>query len=378
MQKLSPLFVLSLSATLLMLGVGMIVALLPQRVFDMTGSLESVALIASVFALAYVLAQLPISVLSDRLGPKWFLVAGYLTCAVSGVIFYSTESAVGMFLGRAVQGLGEASIWALGPAVLSLAYPTSKGRAIGIYNFAIHAGLTAGPLLGLFLAPDGLGRLPFLVFAVLCVLSGACVLFFLRPARGAVGPSRLSTRQFLGLFRQRRIVILLFGVLLYGAGYSVFLTVLPVSLAASHGFDATSTSLHFVLFYATISLSQIVAGTVSDRIGRPGFLIWGMALAAIGLSVLPLFSGMWAYLPLGLAGIGLGVFCVASIAELNDLAPDTLKGAVSGGYYFFWGMGYVLGPLVLGVVGANTPMIGFSALSALFGILALTLNRNRA
>ena len=47
MQKPTPLFVLSLSATLLMLGVGMIVALLPQRVHAMTGSLESVGLVAS-------------------------------------------------------------------------------------------------------------------------------------------------------------------------------------------------------------------------------------------------------------------------------------------------------------------------------------------
>ena len=151
MQKPFPLFILSLSATLLMLGVGMIVALLLQRVHALTGSLESVGLVASIFALAYLLAQLPIGALSDRLGPKRFLVIGYLLCALSGDVFFSTETAGGIFLGRFVQGLGEAPIWALGPAVLSLAYPTAKGRAIGIYNAAIHAGLTAGPLLGLLI-----------------------------------------------------------------------------------------------------------------------------------------------------------------------------------------------------------------------------------
>lgn len=79
------------------------------------------------------------------------------------------------------------------------------------------------------------------------------------------------------------------GILLYGAVYGVFLTGLPVSLASTHGFGATAISLLFVGFYAAISLSQIVAGTLSDWFGRKGFLIWGMALAAVGLATFPLF-----------------------------------------------------------------------------------------
>lgn len=371
MKKPTPLLILSLSATLLMLGVGMIVALLPQRVYDMTGSLESVGLVASVFAFAYLLAQLPIGALSDRFGPKRFLVIGYLFCAVSGIMFFSTETVGGIFLGRAVQGLGEAPIWALGPAVLSLAYPTAKGRVIGIYNAAIHAGLTAGPLLGLLVAPDGQDRLPFLIFAVLCSVAGFCVLIFLKPASGSFSHTRPTFGQFVSLLRQKQTLVLLLGVLLYGAGYGVFLTVLPISLATTHGFGATAISLLFVLFYAAISLSQIVAGTMSDRIGRQGFLARGMALAAAGLAVFPLVPGHWAYIPLGVASIGLGIFCVTSIAELNENAPDALKGAISGSYYFFWGAGYVMGPLAIGAVGTSAPLIGFTTLAVLFGLHSL-------
>ncbi|MCP5088223.1 MAG: MFS transporter [Rhodobacteraceae bacterium] len=373
MQKPTPLFVLCMSATLLMLGVGMIVALLPQRIHKMTDSLESVGLVASVFALAYLLAQLPIGSLSDRLGPKRFLVIGYLLCAVSGLMYFSTETVGGILLGRAVQGLGEAPIWALGPAVLSLAYPTAKGRVIGIYNAAIHAGLTAGPLLGLLITPDGQGRLPFLAFAVLCMLSGLCVLIFLRPTSRPTSHTRPTFGQFLSLLRRVQAMVLLLGVLLYGAGYGVFLTVLPVSLASTNGFGATAISLLFVLFYAAVSLSQIVAGAISDRIGRQGFLVWGMALAAAGLAIFPLFPGHWAFVPLAMASIGLGIFCVASIAELNESAPDSLKGAISGSYYFFWGAGYVLGPLAIGAVSKSVPFIGFVTLAILFGIQSLAV-----
>ncbi len=377
MNKPTPLFILSLSATLLMIGVGMIVAILPQQVHAMTGSLESVSLVASVFALAYLLAQLPISALSDRLGAKYFLVVGFMLCALSGVVFFFSISAGGIFLGRAIQGIGEAPIWALGPAILSLTYPATKGRAIGTYNAAIHIGLTAGPLLGLLVAPNGQGNLPFLIFAVLCLFAGLCVLFFLKPVSIQTTQSRPSIAQFVSLLRQGKMLILLLGVVLYGAGYGVFVTVLPVSLASTHGLGSTAISLLFVVFYAAISLSQVTAGTLSDRFGRRGFLIWGMALAAVGLATFPLVSGLWAYIPLGFASIGLGMFCVASIAEMNEKAPDKLKGAISGSYYFFWSAGYVLGPLSIGVVSSNAPLVGFGALAALFGIHALALGRVR-
>ncbi|WP_306029131.1 MFS transporter [Stappia sp. MMSF_3263] len=376
MSRFSPLAVLTLSATLLMLGVGMIVALLPQRVYATTGTLESVGLVAAVFALAYLLAQLPVAILSDRLGARPFLVTGYLLCALSGVVFVTTETAAGIYLGRAIQGLGEAPVWALGPAVLAAAYPEARGRAIGIYNAAIHIGLAAGPLLGLLVAPDGQGRQPFVLFAVLCLVAGALVMLFpgaVPAASSAVGRGGTGARQFLSLLRAKTAVVLLAGVLLYGAGYGVFISVLPVSLVRTHDFGTVGISLHFVLFYATVSLAQVGAGLLSDRIGRHGFMVWGMALAAAGMASLPLVPGAWVYLPLGLAGIGLGVFCVVSMAELTGSVPDTLKGAVSGSYYFFWAAGCMLGPLAVGAAAAGSPFLGFVFLAGLFALQAIAV-----
>ena len=70
------LIVISLAASLLMVGVGMIVALLPQHILDFSGSLTSVGYLASFFALSYLAVQLPTGALADRLGAKPFLVLG--------------------------------------------------------------------------------------------------------------------------------------------------------------------------------------------------------------------------------------------------------------------------------------------------------------
>lgn len=379
MSKFTPLFILSLSATLLMVGVGMIVALLPQRVFAATGSLESVGLIASAFALAYLLSQLPIGILSDRYGPKLFLIFGYIICGIAGIVFFAAQNVHTIYIGRAIQGIGEAPIWALGPAVLSLAYPDAKGRAIGIYNAAIHSGLTLGPLLGLFIAPIGQRGMPFLVFAGLCFVAGIIVILGLSQGirQAQTKRANISAYQLIMVLRQPKIDIILLGVLFYGTGYGVFVSILPISLAGSNGLDATAIAIFFVIFYAAISLAQLVAGPMSDRVGRWSFMMWGMAAAAIGIVAFDGFSGVWVFLPVGLASLGLGVFCVASITALNECVSDNLKGTISGAYYFFWAIGYMLGPILIGALTSILPHIGYLVLGLMLALYSLAVGFSR-
>ncbi len=265
-------------------------------------------------------------------------------------MFFAADSPGGFYLGRFIQGAGEAPVWALGPALLSLAYPHAKGKVIGIYNAAIHSGLTVGPLLGLFLFPAGRGSLPFLLFAALCLAGGMTVLLFLPPASAAPrqsGGEAPRLRALIGLFRQPAPRATLSGILLYGAGYGVFVSVLPASLAVSKGFDNQAIGIFFALFYVAISIAQLIAGPLSDRQGRQRYMIAGLVMAAGGFASFAAFPYPWTYVPLTLAGFGLGIFCVASMAYLNDCVPLALKGSISGSYYLAWGLGYLSGPLVV-------------------------------
>lgn len=377
MSGLRFLVVVSLAASLLMIGVGMIVALLPQRVLELSGSLGSVGYVASAFALSYLAAQLPVGHLADRLGAKPFLIAGYALCCASGLIFAGADSPEAIFLGRFVQGAGEAPIWALGPALLSLAYPRARGRAIGIYNASIHIGLTAGPLLGAFLFPSGTGAMPFLLFAASCLAGGGTIVLFLPRSPSpstAAGGRRSSLRDLAGLLRLRGIAITLAGVALYGAAYGVFVSVLPASLVVEKGFDDLSIGAFFALFYAAVGTAQLVVGPLSDRRGRTRYMIAGFLMTATGLSLFLPVPLPWTYVPLALASLGLGVFCVSSLAYLGDRVAESRKAAAAGSYYLSWGLGYCVGPLVVGQVGeAVGPAAGYGLLAVLVAAHAAAL-----
>lgn len=100
-------------------------------------------------------------------------------------------------------------------------------------------------------------------------------------------------------------------------------------------------------------------------------MVSGPLMAASGLAVFPAFGQPWIHVLLTTESLGLGVFCVSSMAFLNETVPDSFKGTVSGAYCLSWGAGYFLGPLTAGRMSTS---VGFKALFPLLAVfLALVL-----
>lgn len=366
---------LSLAAFLMMLGVGMIVALLPQRIINITGSSLSVGYLASAFAISFIVFQLPLGKLSDKMGFKFFIALGYLLCSITGMLYYLSNNANYIFLGRFMQGIGEAPIWALAPALLSIKYPLNKGKIMGIYNAVFHLGLTVGPILGVLLTKFWPGNQAFLFYAVVCFL-GSLVIFF--GVDNAFAQERkketINLNKIITLIANKEIFIALAGITLYGSGYGIFLTVLPAFLINNKGFNSTQIGLFFSFFYIAISLSQIITGPLSDKYGRKMFMIIGLVMASMGVYTFlnfrhPLIISMI----LTFASLGLGLFHLSSMAFLNDNVPNSLKGTISGAYYLFWGIGMFLGPILIGKLISLFLNLGFITYSILLAIEVLIM-----
>lgn len=131
----------------------------------------------------------------------------------------------------------------------------------------------------------------------------------------------------------------------------------------------------FVIFYEAISVSQLTAGPTSDWIGRRGFMIWGTVLASVGIAAVAWFPNGRVFILTCVASVGLGLFCVTSITELNGCVDDDLKGTISGAYYFFWAMDYMLGPLVVGWLMAAMPTGALLGVAGRLGIYSIVIWR---
>jgi MFS family permease len=300
------------------------------------------------------LLQIPIGNLSDRLGFKFFIVCGYLLCALSGFLYFFADSAVLYFGGRFLQGIAEVPIWALAPALLSIQCASDKGKYMGLYNASLHCGLTTGGLFSIVSHRLWQGNEPFLLFAVMSILGMILtVLFVKNPCKLETDKMpAVNTKGIGALLSDPKNLVVFSGIAMYGAGYGIFLTIIPAFLISAKDAAQATIGFFFALFYIALSISQLFAGAWSDRNGRKAAMVFGLSITALGIAVFhgcpfPYFMGL-----LVLAGLGLGIFGVSSMAYLNERVPNSQKGTMSGTFYFFWGTGYFFGPLIVGKIGA--------------------------
>ncbi len=116
-----------------------------QLMTDFKVTASTIGLLTSIQYFVYTALQIPIGILADRFGPNRFLIIGALLTGVGTVIYsLGTHEAV-LFLGRALTGIGDATIWV--NMVLILSHWFHRREFVRLIGFA---GMTGS--LGFLLA----------------------------------------------------------------------------------------------------------------------------------------------------------------------------------------------------------------------------------
>lgn len=87
--------------------------------------------------------------LADMLGQKLLWVSGLVIFTISSALCGAAPSLLSLVIFRALQGIGGAMLMAIGPAMITRAFPvTERGRALGLLGVVVAAGTSAGPTVG--------------------------------------------------------------------------------------------------------------------------------------------------------------------------------------------------------------------------------------
>lgn len=364
--------VLNFCAFLLMTGVGVVVPTLPQKVLSFSGSLEDVGYLASFFALTYVLFQVPIGNLADRFGIKPFILLGYLFCSVSGIMFYYSGDITSLYIARSVHGLGEVPVWSLAPVLLA-GKNMRKGRSIGIYNASIHLGLTVGAFAGVFLNRY-IENEHFLYFSGVGILCSLLILLIKWEDKGrCVKRDKPDFSNSFNYITNPMVLVVFVGIAFYGTCYGIYFTIIP-SFLIKAGYTKEYISVFFALFYLVISISQLTAGPLSDYSNKYAVMIIGLLISGGSLSLFHRLEGYSLLTIISIGGGGLGVFYVSSQTYINGSVKQSFKGTASGLYYFFWGIGFFCGPVLIGLLSDRYGVrVGMNLLAVLLFILSLSI-----
>jgi MFS family permease len=283
----------------------------------------------------YVLAITATLLLAGRLGDQLGhrrLYAGGLVLFTFGSALCGVAPGLGALVGaRVVQALGASAMMAIGPAVITAAFPPDRrGGALGAVGTVVAVGLTAGPPLGGVIVSSLSWRWVFYVNLPVGIAGALWALRTLPAGAVARGGPLLD----LELFRIRVFAWgLLAGFLSYAAMFTQTLLT-PFFLARVLGLEPAAVGVVMVSVPVAMSVSSPVSGWISDRFGGRWLPVAGMGLLAGALVSLS-FSAAGESLVgiaarLALCGVGMGLFQSPNNAAVMSALPRARLGAGGG------------------------------------------------
>lgn len=176
-------------------------------------------------------------------------------------------------------------------------------------------------------------------------------------------------------FHHRAVPIVLAAVLIDSIGFGIILPVLPrLIVTLSHvGLEEAARIGGWMLFAFAVAqfFAGPVLGTLGDAIGRRPVLLCSMAAFAVDYLLMAAAPTIgWLFLGRLIAGAAGAVYGPAN-AVLADVTPPDKRGATFGMMGAAFGIGFIVGPALGGLLATFGPRAPFIAAAALAGINAI-------
>lgn len=304
-----------------------------------------VGLAVGAYGLTQAGLQIPMGVLSDRVGRKPVILGGLAVFAIGSAIAGMSDTIGGVIAGRFLQGAG-----AISATLTALVADATRGevrtRSMAVLGVGIGASFVVAMVFGPWFASIyGVRALFFLGIGV-AVLAAALVLALPRSIEQPAAPARLDFRAAMKpeLLRLDFFVFILHTIL------TASFVALPFLLAADLELPLRR---HWQLYVGAIALS--LAGTIplilrDERRGKThtiGFAVLLVLLGELALSVVA-FSALTTFLALALFFAGFNFLEAGLPARLSKLAPDDARGATLGVFSSSQFLGAFAGGLIGG------------------------------
>ena len=309
--------------------------------------------------------QIPLGVLSDRIGRVPVIVGGLIVFAAGSALAAMADSIYGVIAGRLLQGAGAISA-TLSALITDATREEVRTRSMAVFGVGIGASFMIAMVLGPLIASQfGVAAL-FWIAAVLAIVAAG----LLRALPKILKPETSESWSILPAFRADLLRVDVYVFLLHMIMTATFVA-LPFLLADRLGLALTD---HWKIYVGALLLSFAVAVPMilKDHHQGRGWLIGfavsmviaaELALTFLGFSVVPVFLALTLYF----AGFN---FLEAGLpARLSVLADDAVRGASLGVFSSAQFLGAFAGGLVGGrFLGQGRPTDVFFVCALLGGI----------
>ncbi|MDQ2804859.1 MAG: MFS transporter [Pseudomonadota bacterium] len=368
-----------LAYALMMLFVGTTIPTPLYRIYqaEMHFSSGVLVLVFAVYVFTLLPALLVCGRVSDRVGRRPVLLAGFAVAACGAAVFATGRGLAWLFVGRALQGIATGITAGTATAALAELEPGRNTDKAALVASATNVGGAAlGPVIGGLFAqygswPTVLPYLAYLVMMVPIVGLAAIPETVVRSRPLALTFGRPDVPRAI----RREFAFAAATSFTVWAATALFLTLAPsyVATVLHLGNRALGGGVVFLMLGSS-ALAQMIGRKLPFRSAITG----GLVLLPVGLAgvvlAAPLQSAWLMVTGTVLAGAGQGQGFMGSLTLLNRITPRERRGDVTSSFYVASYLGVALPALAVGFGAESVGLFtAVAILSASVGVVALGL-----
>jgi len=350
------------------------------------------------FGIVKALSNLFAGRMSDRLGRKRILVAGWLAGLPVPFMIMFAPSWSWVIFANVLLGINQGLCWSTTVIMkIDLVGPKQRGLAMGLNEFAGYLAVSLAALLTGFLAAAyGLRQAPFYPGIIFAVSGLLLSILFVRETRSYArleaqlhprstdsnqqyASTKTSFAQILLItsWKDRALFASSQAGMINNLNDGMIWGLAPIFLAGA-GLQLEKIGLIAALYPGVWGISQLLTGALTDRLGRKWMIASGMWIQAIGISLFVLGTSFLAWLIAAvLLGIGTALVYPTLLAAVSDVAHPEWRASAVGVYRLWRDAGYAVGALISGILadilGISFAMLAIAALTFISGIIVATV-----
>ena len=162
-----------------------------------------------------------------------------------------------------------------------------------------------------------------------------------------------------------KLAVLFFSLVIDVFGIGIMLPVMPGLVRDLNGGDISSAAVIYGWLIALYSLMQFLfgpaMGALSDRFGRRPILLFSMLGLGLDYLLMAVAPNLWVVALARIVGGVMGASISTASAYIADITPPERRAQNFGIIGVAFGIGFVTGPLVGGILGEYGPRVPFYA-----------------
>jgi len=363
-----------------------VLPLLAKDEFGLTGLTVALTFIVA-FGLVKAVTNFAAGALSDRVGRKPVLVAGWIIGLPIPLLLIWAPAWGWVVLANVLLGVNQGLTWSTTVIMkIDLAGPKQRGLAMGFNEAAGYMAVSLTALATGFIAAEaGLRPEPFYLGIAFAVLGLGLSTIAVRETKPFAdfeaeqhpkieGPG-LSTREVFvkTTFTEPSLSAASQAGLVNNLNDGMAWGLLPLVFAAA-GLGIARIGILAAIYPLIWGLGQLLTGAWSDRVGRKPLIVAGMWIQAVAIGAIAISGTFttWA-LAMALLGVGTAFVYPTLLASIGDHAHPVWRASAVGVYRFWRDLGFAVGALLTGIVtdliNAETAIWAVAAITAASGVV---------